>query len=268
MYKTLIWGAGNQGALNDIPGSKNEYKVISYAHALKLNGNFDVRVYDNNSERMETAIRAWNLKPIDTEFIPDVHIIATPDGTHYEILKALVKTKPLLMVCEKPLCMKASEAIEIAELYKKHNIPLMVDYSRRFIKYYQDLKQRYISGEFGKLLKMSGKYNKGQLHTGTHMLDFFWWFTDKKLLRFNHSSQAVMEEVFDIPYRVWEMQLYFEDYFWQEQRIKDMPVWGYCDNMMMDVVDGIYNFLNGGPIICSGEEAASLITYFEGGHYL
>ncbi len=238
-YSALIIGCGKIGALNDVPGSGNENKIISYAHALKENGNFDVYYFDNDTYKAQNAIDIWGGRHSDNR-IADITIIATPDKTHYDILKWEWITKTKLVICEKPLCSTVAEAKEIIELYEKAGIPILVDYTRRFIPELQDLKRRYYSGEFGQIAYASFQYNRGILHTGTHMFDFINWFFDKDYIVFPKTN-----EMKHCDYRVWNINLYFEKFHWQEQRIGDMPVPNYYDYHTKYVIDNAYNFLEG-----------------------
>ncbi len=252
-YNCLIIGAGNQGALSDQPGSGNEHKYLSFAHAFKEHPGFELwGFYDTNMEKAAEAAIAWKTDywsgwPIDA----DVIVIATPDEHHFEPLKKALSRKPGLVIVEKPLCTDLAQAREIVALYQAKGIPLMVDYTRRFIPELQELKRRYEAGEYGKLLDASYSCNRGVLHTESHAIDFFNWFSNgefKILERNNFIDNA--------KYRVWQIQFFFERYFWQEQRIGDMPVPAYYDRHMWYVVENAYNFLEGKePLRCTGEDA-------------
>lgn len=264
MYKTLIIGLGGQGCSADYPGSGNEYKIISYSNAFKKHQGFEVvgGCEPNKSKRLN-AEKWWNIKTYETvgqcdEYF-DVAVVATPDNCHYELLKQLSNYDLKLLVCEKPICDNLDQTREIVELYKAKGIPLMVNYTRRFLPYYEELKRRYKAGEFGRLVNYDALFNRGLLHTGSHLVDFLTWFSDFEL-----PDGLFIKEV-NVDYRVWQMQLFFEKYFWQEQRIGDMPVWDYYDKSHWYVVENAFNFLEGRePLKCTGEDALrSLEICFE-----
>ncbi len=215
--------------------------------------------YDINYEKSLNATNLWggiafgtfekslNLITVSK---PDVVIITTPDDTHYEILKEVANHKPKLVIVEKPITTDLEQAKEIVELYKQKNIPIMVNYTRRFLPYYQKLKQRYKNGEFGKLDYANIAFNRGMNHTGTHAIDFMRWFFDDDLIGF------YIKEFTSINYRIWQMQLFFDNHFWQEQRIGDMPVWDYYNKSHWHVIENAYNFLEGKEELkCTGEHA-------------
>jgi hypothetical protein len=150
-----------------------------------------------------------------------------------------------LVISEKPLCETAEQAKEICELYASEGIPILLNYTRRFIPELRELKQRFQDGEFGKLKTYQILFNRGALHTGTHAIDFMNWFFEGKA---NESLEinGLDNDMFGYcDYRVWNIQLFFEKYFWQEQRIFDMPVPSYLDFGARYVVENAYNFLGG-----------------------
>lgn len=258
-YAVLIIGAGKQGCLCDAPGSENSNKIISFAHAFKEHESFDlIGFVDKDPEKALKASTIWDCKLANTGFEYvltylkiDIAVVATPDETHYEILKQLAEYPLKLVIVEKPLCETVRQAKEIVELYKAKNIPLMVNYTRRYLPYYENLKQGYQDGKFGEIEKYFIVFNRGFVHSGTHAADFMSWFFDGK---FNNNLE--LNEINGVNYRVWQIDLYFEKYHWQEQRIGEVPVWSYYDDAQWHVVNNAFEFLKGRePLKCSGEDA-------------
>jgi predicted dehydrogenase len=266
VYNAIIVGAGKQGCLSDIPGGENANKIISFAHAFKEHPGFKwLAFYDEIEEKAYLAKEMWggtwyiSLDEIKDHPV-DIAVITTPDDSHYEILKQLAEYPLKLVICEKPICNDLQQAREIVELYKAKNIPLMVNYTRNFLPYYEELKQRYLSGEFGKLVWGKATFNRGVIHTGTHAISFLNWIEPSP----EHKHSFYCLEPFE-NYRIWQIDLYFEEYHWQEQRIGDDPVWPYYDKSHLHVVENAFNFLEGRePLKCSGEDAlAALKICFE-----
>ena len=249
-YNCLIIGAGGQGAMADAPGSGNEDKIISFAHAFKEHPGFNLMgFHDTDKEKAANAAIAWKTDywsgyPIGA----DVIVIATPDEHHYEHLIKALNRKPKLVITEKPLCTNLHQAREIVELYKAKNIPLMVNYTRRFLPYYEDLKQRHDAGDYGKIVSANIVFNRGWEHTATHAIDFCEWL-------FNGQYNGKIMEC-EIDYRIWQIDLYFEKYHWREERIGDQPVWDYYDRSHWYIVDNAFQFLEGNePLKCTAEDA-------------
>jgi len=248
-YNILIIGCGGQGAMADVPGSGNEHKIISFTSAFSKHENTNnIIFYDEDIKKQAEAARIWNGVDIwdieSTMKYVDIVIIATPDDSHFYYLKKVAEYKPKLVIAEKPLCDDLNQAREIVELYKEKNIPLLVNYTRRFIPYYDKLKQ------WGKPKYGECRFNRGWLHTGTHAIDFFemWRLDDYKLIEVESDE------------RVWDLKFYFDGKMFGEKRIGNAPVWQYYDDSMIHVANNAYNFLEGKEDIkCTGEDALNAL---------
>jgi hypothetical protein len=245
----LIIGSGNQGALADAPKSGNEHKIISFAHALKTHEGFEtITFYDKDKLKSKTAAETWDCyyTECDIDYICeygdiDIAVITTPDENHYEILKQLAECPIKLIVCEKPICSDLQQAREIVELYKQKNIPILVNYTRRFLPHYDYLKQ------YGKPVYATCSFNRGFLHSGSHAVDFF------------NMIGADNYRLIEIPteaYRVWDLNVYYENHAFSEVRVGDMPVWEYYDKSHWHVVENAFNFLEGKEELkCTADDA-------------
>ncbi|MCX6723043.1 MAG: Gfo/Idh/MocA family oxidoreductase, partial [Candidatus Staskawiczbacteria bacterium] len=102
---------------------------------------------------------------------PDIVSICVPDGQHFLILKKIIKYKPKLVICEKPITTKIVDTEKIIKLYKKNKISVLVNYSRRFDVVIQQLKKDLSENKYGRVVSASGIYSKGILHNGSHLID-------------------------------------------------------------------------------------------------
>lgn len=236
-YSCLIIGCGGQGALSDCKGSGNEEKVISFAHALKEREDvFEVFYLDTNLARMNDAVNYWGGSIYECQHY-DIVIITTPDDKHYRNLLDTIICKPKIVIVEKPLCSTVDEAKEIVNLYEEAGIPILLDYTRAYIPELIELKRRYETGEFGKLITANYTFNRGQLHTGTHIYHFHNWM-------FGEGNGKILE-VEDADYRIWSIDLFFEKFHWSERRIGDEPVHSRYDYHTRYVIDNAVGFLEG-----------------------
>lgn len=170
LYKVSIIGAGNIAARFDLP--ENE-KILTHAHAVTEHSDFEISgFFDKDNARAFEAARRWGGKVYaDMETaVQDADIVCccVPDRFHGSVLKEVAQFRPRLVIAEKPLTDKYEEAIEIQKLYEG-KIPLIVNYSRRFLEEFHRLKRDIKS--YGKFLKGIGYYGKGILHNGSHMID-------------------------------------------------------------------------------------------------
>ena len=90
---------------------------------------------------------------------PDVHVIdiCTPNNLHYGTLKKAIAAGKAIY-CEKPLCLTAAEASEIAELAKKNNILCNIVFNNRHIAPVMRAKEIIEAGDIGRVLSFSCEY--------------------------------------------------------------------------------------------------------------
>jgi len=175
VFNVLIIGAGRIGAFFDTPGK--DY-ILTHAHAFKKHPGFNlIGFIDTKIQRAEEASNIWNTRAfltIDEAFSKhdiDVAVVAVSDEYHYPVLKELLNYPIKLVFSEKPITKTVEQAVEIVDLFKKKGIPLVINYSRRFVPDFLSLKDKISSDTFGGYLSGSGYYGKGTLHNGSHMID-------------------------------------------------------------------------------------------------
>jgi predicted dehydrogenase len=223
MFSALIVGAGQIAGGYDAPSDPD---VLTHAHAYKSHGQFDfLGFYDVDTVKAEAMAEKWGVKAFGAPPHADVISICTPDDQHLATLKAVLSLKPRMVFLEKPLSNDPEEAREILELSKR--IPIQVNYSRRFVKAFHDLKKLGL----GRFLSGCGFYGKGFLHNGSHMLDLldllvgkirkidvvksFVDFCEKDptktaVLTFEHDAKFFMQGVDCRSFTVFDLDLVFE----------------------------------------------------------
>lgn len=179
-YNTLIIGAGNIGAFYDTPDSTN---ILTHAHAFSKHHGFNLTGFiDTDYHKAAEASAIWGgraFHSIDEAFecgSVDIVSIAVPDEFHYEILKELPRYPVKLVFGEKPLAKTASQAEEIVRLYSERNIPVCINYKRRFVPEFQHIRNNISSGIYGNYVTGTGCYGKGIIHNGSHLIDMLRFF--------------------------------------------------------------------------------------------
>lgn len=181
VFTASIIGCGKIGFWNDHI-HKSEYPLSHFSNFMNsehfslkavaepdektrkiIDKNFNINIYSGHRELFE------NEKT-------DIVCIASPDDTHESLLFEILNHDPLLVFCEKPLSLNFNKVEEIVKLYEKKNIPLMVNYSKRFINEFQTAKHWIESGELGKIQTVTIYYSRGFLHNATHHLDLITWY--------------------------------------------------------------------------------------------
>jgi predicted dehydrogenase len=261
-YSLLIIGAGKIGAFYDEPGSKN---VLTHAHAFRAHPGFNLLGFvDSNQQQAGVAAQIWGgeaFATIDEAFARnsvDVAVVAVPDEEHFHALLNLAVFPMKLIFTEKPLAKTISEAKQIVELCRKREIPLAINYSRRYVPEFNKLRKRIGAGELGRFLTGTGWYGKGTLHNGSHMVDLIRYLlgevsvistlggivdwrdddpTCSALLETECGGRFIMQAVDCRCYTVFEMDLFFEHsrvrlvnsgFFFEEYNVVDSPVFsGY-----------------------------------------
>ncbi len=180
-YKAIIIGAGSIGSLKrikfDSPTSKN---VLTHSNAICRNQNIDlIEIIDTNPQKQKEATLRWN--PTHEVVDPDIIVVSTPTDTHFKVLSDVIQTiRPKIIVAEKPVCSDKNQCEKILALAKEFNIPLIVNYIRRFEPKHQELKKafHFIAKREG-IYSVRFLYGRGTMHDGCHGIDLcHWWFGD------------------------------------------------------------------------------------------
>ena len=148
--------------------------ILTHAHGYQQNPSFCLRgFYDKDQMKARQAAQIWGCHAYETldSALKDGEVISccVSDLYHKEILEQAAEYHPKLVITEKPLAVSPEEARVIQKLYDG-KIPLLLNYSRRFLKEFQTLRQEIC--QYGRFLKGVGYYGKGILHNGSHMIDF------------------------------------------------------------------------------------------------
>lgn len=111
-------------------------------------------------------------------------VIAAPDHAHPELLRLAAAHGLRAVLCEKPLAGSLAEAEELVGLLERAGAVLCVNYSRRFLPEYEDMRQRMASGELGRLESLLVYYSRGFRHNASHYLDLLlWWLGEPERVR-------------------------------------------------------------------------------------
>lgn len=195
-YKTIIIGFGNIGYYGDESKYKKwavttHYKNILSSKSFYLSAICDKRKIKDNKIKKKIKIYK-NYKSILSNEKADLVIISTPDNMHYKILTEAAKYSPKMVFCEKPLCQNFNQVKRITDLYKKKNILLQINYSRRFMPEFKKIKKDLKNNILGKIQIIQIFYSKGLVHNGSHAIDLaLWFFGLPKEIRVNKNARSL-----------------------------------------------------------------------------
>lgn len=133
MYKALIIGCGNIGAMYDFETES----VLTYAKAFHLDPEITFVVYDTNHQMAEKIAQRYHVQALQvlepTTFNGyDIVAICTPTFSHYDYLSIMLVNGPKLIICEKPVDSDPIRLDIILSLYRKSNTKVLVNFFRRF----------------------------------------------------------------------------------------------------------------------------------------
>ena len=115
---------------------------------------------------------------------PDIVVVAVNESAHLEVALEAIRSKPKLIILEKPVALSMKDGLAIADEAKKYGVPVLVNHERRFADDYAVAKSymkkigsiQRVRAElcsslrvYGKQYEASGEY--GLFHDGTHLVD-------------------------------------------------------------------------------------------------
>ncbi|MBQ9495190.1 MAG: Gfo/Idh/MocA family oxidoreductase [Treponema sp.] len=120
---------------------------------------------------------------------PDIVVIAVNENAHLETALAAIRSKPKLIILEKPVALTMKDGLAIADEAKKNDVPVMVNHERRFADDYAVAKSylskignvQSITAELCSSLRVYSKKDEATgeyslLHDGTHLVDIVHYF--------------------------------------------------------------------------------------------
>jgi predicted dehydrogenase len=182
-FKTFLVGLGNIGMGYDLNNPESQGRT--HARALEKHPNFTcVGAHDISSQASQAFEKHYSVKsyPILSQGLsetqPEVVIISSPTHLHTEhIHKVLEISKPRVILCEKPLTLTSSEAIQVLGFAKKLDVKIFVNYFRNSNPTSIELRKWILEDQLKSPFVGIAHYNKGTLHTGSHFLNLLtFWF--------------------------------------------------------------------------------------------
>lgn len=170
MLTAAVIGAGIMGA-----GLESEPALVSHAQVFSLHSGIELLgLIDNDRNKLKAAINRWGgsgyskIEDFITRVVPDIISICVPDEQHEIILEKLLAYKPRLVILEKPCTTNPIKTRQLIEKFSIQGIPVLVNYPRRYLQIYRDLKQWCMDEG---VLSATIRYAKGIKHNGCHAID-------------------------------------------------------------------------------------------------
>ncbi len=110
------------------------------------------------------------------ELKPDVISLATPPAARGDLLVRLLEVhRPRAVIAEKPLGTCPQDRKRLVEACAAADVPLIVNYSRRFLTVYQKCRAAIHSGEFGTLTSITVLGPNRLWSIGSHLIDLLFY---------------------------------------------------------------------------------------------
>lgn len=236
MFKVLIIGCGNIGALYDL---KNK-NILTHAKAFSKIQEFSLYFFDINFNLAKRVAKKYNgnyLEKINEKDFKNFNCIciSTPTSTHFKFLKYAFNSNIPFVICEKPISNNEKDLRQLLKLYKKNDTKVLVNYIRRFQVSYIRLR-KYIINQLKKddIKKIVIKYQRGFLNNCSHSLDLIQFLTDSDIVlkknmilsrnnKFSHKDPTISffgkwnnTEIFilgfeDTSFKIFEIDIFFNN---------------------------------------------------------
>jgi predicted dehydrogenase len=151
----------------DAPG---EIQPLTHAGGYTAAGFQLAAIMDANAEVRACAAKRWgcpgfsDFDAMMRETRPEVISFSVPTVVRPQLMMQALAYRPLAVIAEKPLAPSSAEAEDIVRCYREQKIPLIVNYTRRFVPIWQALRG-------AQAMTATIRYAKGLRHNGTHAID-------------------------------------------------------------------------------------------------
>jgi len=182
VYSVAILGLGHIGQEYDYSCALNDASLLlSHASAFYHHPDFELIAGVDASEKQrlrfaqkyQKAVYATYPDLLAAGYRPEIVVLATPTASHYSMFQQVFANdhKPKLIVCEKPFSGQPRDAEDMVARAKAENCKLCVNFYRRYVPAFTDLKKALQQSIIGEPYKAIVKYTKGVKNNASHFVD-------------------------------------------------------------------------------------------------
>lgn len=174
----LIVGCGDiAGGYDEKGGGEG---VLTHAGAYRAHPGFTVTACIDPDEARRAAFSSyWGIGDGFSDLAAcrqsgmcfDIASVCVPTENHHGVLTELSRWPLRAVFAEKPLGTDLARSEQLVSLFAAADIPLAVNYFRRWVPGLDGLRRSIAAGEWGRLQAATGLYAKGLLNCGSHMID-------------------------------------------------------------------------------------------------
>ena len=178
MYRAVVVGCGRIGSLYDHDRPESNADPLTHAGAYAAHSRVQLAAgVDPVVERRNQFTAQWkapayaSVAEMLKEVRPDLWSICTAPQSHLALVQLALANGARGIWCEKPLADTLVAAAGIVRACETMGVALMVNHSRRFDRFHQDLARRLQTGEWGRVERVLIHYTRGIANYGTHAFD-------------------------------------------------------------------------------------------------
>jgi predicted dehydrogenase len=154
--------------------------VLTHACGYRAHGAIRIAgCVEPEEQRRLAFMERWNVPTgfssleqcLDSGLDFEIASICTPTASHGPLLRMLSDHGVKAMFCEKPITPSLTETSDLVAGLEAAGTMLAVNYLRRWDPSMDTLCDELSSGKWGGVQEVVAFYNKGILHTGSHMID-------------------------------------------------------------------------------------------------
>lgn len=131
---------------------------------------------DRDSFRQAFTLPVYdNLQELLAGTRPDIVSICSPSGAHFQqVMTCLHEGVPMIWL-EKPPTLTGSDMETVLAMAEAGRSTVVVNYQRRYLPIYQELRQRFRSQSLGPCRLVQATYSRGLETNGSHILDMLFF---------------------------------------------------------------------------------------------
>jgi len=191
-YRAAVVGTGRIGF--NLENDRLREQPASHASALSSNPrislvagcDIDKKTLKKFSKKYPYASTYTEVGKLLQSEKPDIVSIAVDESAHLDVIRAVCRFQPRLIILEKPISPNLDDARKISSTCRRRNIPVVVNHERRFSLDYIEAQRLLTEGRIGTPQAIRANLWSGSviwkksaredgscslLHDGTHLID-------------------------------------------------------------------------------------------------
>jgi predicted dehydrogenase len=183
VWRALVVGCGRIGAT--LNGGLEDADILCHALAYRRHPRFVLAAcVDPDAAAREACARRWGplachatLEAALAADRYDIVSVAGPTPTHLDALETLLGADLRAVFVEKPVGDDIGRARALVARYAARGCAFAVNFQRRFDPAMVELQAEIESGAWGRLRSVYGRYSRGIVNNGGHMLNLLAFLT-------------------------------------------------------------------------------------------